>query len=328
MKNLVTFFAFLLLLVPIAQAQEDTETPDYPLAWPPAPITDEQLIEARSCSVMLTADNPSPLVETLLAQAGWSIEFLDSIEMPETPCEQMQLAMAYMQLRRHDDETIPPRAIEAYSAAMQANPALALNIDIFISGLSNTPVIAPPNFTESGLARAVIHYDFPNGTFFDIVITPAEEGYRVVGESERAPLPDEYVVDENGEPIDFSDTYDTIIDAALVDSLSSSLVNLVPIDQTFTDQPCWHFYHDWRAELTFNDGTTIEMGTYDSNLYYIGGPWQVKIGEQIYVQMSADFISALLDIVDAVELPLGFVMSGGCSEPAGPLNIAFNRDQD
>ena len=65
-------------------------------------------------------------------------------------------------------------------------------------------------------------------------------------------------------------------------------------------------YPDWYVLLTFEDGTQLALVTNESNFLFYGGPWQVTIDEQMYMQYSPDFLIAVLELVEALQLPEGF----------------------
>ena len=78
--------------------------------------------------------------------------------------------------------------------------------------------------------------------------------------------------------------------------------------------------------MTFKDGSSINMVTNESNMLHSGGPWQTTIDGQDYMQREAQFLTAMLDIQEALELPYGWVKSYGCGTYRDPMNIAFGGE--
>jgi hypothetical protein len=68
------------------------------------------------------------------------------------------------------------------------------------------------------------------------------------------------------------------------------------------------------------------MVTNDSNLVGIGGPWQVDIDDQSYMQYSSAFSSAIVDLLDALQLPLGETAAMGCGGVIDPLESAWSQE--
>jgi len=87
---------------------------------------------------------------------------------------------------------------------------------------------------------------------------------------------------------------------------------------------CYDNYPDWSVVLTYADGTEIELVTNGSNVFNAGGPWQVTIDAQNYMQYSTIFMIALAEVVEVMDLPWGQPAGMYCSGLEDSLlNLAF-----
>src|SRR5690606_10324658 len=93
--------------------------------------------------------------------------------------------------------------------------------------------------------------------------------------------------------------------------------NLVPINSQFPLTTCYDNYPDWTTTLTLKDGSTVELTTNESNMIYIGGPWQANIDGQNYIQFSIEFIKAIDTLIQEIGLPYGQPMAMTC----GPRDV-------
>jgi hypothetical protein len=71
--------------------------------------------------------------------------------------------------------------------------------------------------------------------------------------------------------------------------------------------------------LTYADGTTLVLRTAGSNVFAIGGPWQVELGGQLYVQYSPAFARAVAGLAQDLSLPFGEPEGMYCHPPEQSL---------
>ncbi|GAB5492853.1 MAG: hypothetical protein Phog2KO_30680 [Phototrophicaceae bacterium] len=276
-------------------AQEETSTSpeDYIFDFPPPMFTNEQYEAVLECD---------------FTDISTELEF----DTDADSCTLAQFAVMTSQTTNRDGD-LPDEAYNAYHLAVEDNPAIAYQIDVyyaFANGARN--LVSTPNF-EQDLTSVIIDYSFVGGqTNYTLVMLPDEDNenvFTVTGnvyhETFSQEEPEEYEVD-------------TSINIDLMTALPASLVNLMPINNQYTDQPCWHIISDWNITLTFEDESNIVMQTNQSNLFSIGGPYQTTINGQDYLQIDNAFIISVIDILIDLELPTGEVMSYGCSEAIGP----------
>ena len=76
--------------------------------------------------------------------------------------------------------------------------------------------------------------------------------------------------------------------------------------------------------LTFEDGPTVNFATNGSNILNAGGPWQAEIDGQNYMQHSADMLTAVIELKEALELPFGETAAMTCGGlEKQPIDDAF-----
>jgi hypothetical protein len=66
-----------------------------------------------------------------------------------------------------------------------------------------------------------------------------------------------------------------------------------------------------------------KMITNNSNVVGIGGPWQIEIDDQHYMQYSGAFSGAVIELLEALDLPLGETAAMGCGGINNPLYDAY-----
>jgi hypothetical protein len=245
---------------------------------------------------------------------------------PETPCEWAAVAASYSR-DAGDGGTLPAEGIESFVEAVTGNPALAFTPDLLFGYIGQVDLVPSP-FEGKTITDVEIDYSYAGlgaSAAFHITISEADTDEPVVAGE---------VQTEGGfdTPEVRDESIDTTVDSTLVQALSGSLTDLMPMGDTFTSVPCWDNYPDWTVTLTFDDGTTLDLATYQSNFFFAGGPWQLEIDGQIYAQYSFDFLSAILDITEALDLPLGETAAMGCGglepfEDAYPGSVSEGTEE-
>jgi hypothetical protein len=92
---------------------------------------------------------------------------------------------------------------------------------------------------------------------------------------------------------------------AKIQALAGALVDFLPVPGPIEAIDCTDNYPEWKAELTFDDGTKLALDTNRSNLLGVGGPWQATIDGVHYLQLAPDFLRAVGEIVEPLGLPIG-----------------------
>lgn len=259
------------------------------LAWPVAPFSPTQVAEARSCDVrkLASARYPKEL----------AVDALPGAFAPHGSCDQATLAAACA--GRVKDAPLPAICLDAYRAAVTANPAFA-----FVAPLPGqyfgkvTLVAAPPPAAGHALASVVLDYQWGGlGQAVDWTLTIRDATSKptatVTGSSAKAvkAAPDL---------------------SAKVAALGSSLESFLPIPGPLEAIDCTDNYPEWTATLGFDDGEKLELSTHRSNLLGLGGPWQTTIGGVTYLQLAPGVTQAVADLVTALGLPIGEPMGEMC----------------
>ncbi len=248
------------------------------LAWPVAPFTKAQLAELKACDVDKLAKSPPPV--------------------PHTACEQAAVAASCKQ-----DPS--PACLDAYRAAVRANPAFAFNGALAGGYFGKLHVVAPPPAAEHALRTVVLDYKWTGyGDGVDWKLTIHDAGTK----------PRFDVTGSKAKPVKES------ADAtAAVAALGTSLDSVLPIGPPLEAVDCTDNYPDWTATFELDDGEKLELATHGSNLLGLGGPWQLTQNGTTYLQMAPGFTRAVAKLVNALDLPIG--------QPAGMMCRGYDISQ-
>lgn len=288
---LIVFLSFTRVTIAQDITPESTvePVPEYWFEFPIEMPSHEQLIEAINC-------------------------FNTAMDVvPDSACD---YANQVYELAEANNGDLSVEALELARNVAEMNPLALLNLELLRYLYNSIPLVSSPDFAEQPVIGVDLHYTFSG-----------------LGDSLTY---DFSIEDANGEPVISGDVQtsaeETIelpesVDPEIVQGLGSALTDLLPIGQTFSEQPCWDFYPDWEVTLTFEDSTQVTMETNETNIVGIGGPWQTVIDEQPYVQYSAAFPIAIVNLLETMELPLGQTAAMGCGGIAPLWQSAFPRDQ-
>ncbi|MBZ0275069.1 MAG: hypothetical protein K8I60_02920 [Anaerolineae bacterium] len=316
-RTLLILAVCLLLVLPAA-AQEATEAPPetvtYAFSWPVAMPDSAAVDAAYACHLDTLPPERYP--------EGLGIDELEAAFTPETACDWAALALAAAQ--RAGNEDIPEIGKTAFIHAIGENPVLAFWLPMLVTYYGAFPLVESP-FADQALVTANIHYEW-NGmgeaVGYTLLISngddqPTVSGRLTLGSGMLFPATPETPEGPRDSKISGSVTVEQ------VQSLGAALTDMMPTAQQFSSQPCWDNYPDWVVTLTYADGTMITLQTNGSNVIGVGGPWQVNIDGQDYMQYSSAFLLALLDVTDALGLPLGQPMASGCGGGMDTLGDAY-----
>lgn len=283
---------------PVASTEEAVQ--GLPFAWPMPAFTEEQIEAARACDIENLVIERYPMT---LAQE----ELLDSYA-PQDACDWALLATAHA-FRQVQGEPLLPEAEEAFTNALLGNPALMFTTYFFYGYFDALPLVESPDFVQQEITDVRIEYYWAGMSMGGAI---------------------EYVVEiaqADGEPVVTSTalTETVALDASMVQTFTNAFGSFLPVNSKFELTPCTDNYPSWVAQLTFADGTEVELST-DSNFMFVGGPWFMETDGQLYLQMSSAFGVAIATLVDSLGLPLGEAAATTCY-PAPPFDLAFPAAQ-
>lgn len=286
-----------------AQAIADRNPMPFPYDWP-VEFSEQQIEAARACDIWTLYDERYADV--------LSVEFLASAFDPQTACDWAVLATAYAYYAGEHEVPIPEMGKETYLAAISQNPALLLLNPMFFGYLDEYPLVDPPPFTNQPVVTAMLQYNFGGIGYlsnFTILITNASTSptVKIFGEEFNS------FAEDGVSQRDLS--YNGPISYQLAQGLGRGLTDLVPVDTRFHVIGCFDYYPNWDVILTFADGTSLHVLTNGSNLFDGGGPWQVAIDGQDYVQASGAFANAVGAITEELDLPGGATAAMSCHAP-------------
>jgi hypothetical protein len=295
----------LVLFNVIGSAQDNENIPSDLLPFPLELADTEQLEEARQCLV----DNAS-LPGNL------------NTFRPQTACEWAILALAYSQ-DADSREELPSLARDAYSSAILRNSAIAFSLPIYTDFLSRlTPIIDTPLSPEVELQGMTLSYYYAGeGEQVDYQVTLENITSRVAvsGRSTVVSVPH-----EGGSPEESVQLLnERVIDARIFETFNDALYNFVPIEKQFAGNICRNFTVEWELVLQYTDGTELQISTYGSQVIPSGGPWQMIIDDQAYIQVDLSLFWAVRAITAALQLPEGYPMSFDCDEDFDLFGLAF-----
>jgi hypothetical protein len=265
-----------------------------PLRWPVQPFTDTQIEEVRECDFIVPAG-----IFTQEAQPD------EAGSLPElSACEWAAIAA----IRREGNGE--SSSLVEFSRAFKANPAYAFAPELISKYFDVGPLVESPPFTTSPIESVELYYDF--ATFghqvtYDLTIRHAGTASLVSGTgtenygSTPVPIP-------------------TALKSETVQALRSAFDNLLPIEQAFSVEECCDNYPDWQITIHFLSGYDVVAATNSSNRIGGGGPWQIEIDGQHYIQYSPSLLHAAENIMYEIGL---FSSSGSYwgffDPPADPL---------
>ncbi|MFZ5858894.1 MAG: hypothetical protein ACOYZ6_18865 [Chloroflexota bacterium] len=265
----------------------------FPLNKPVLSLSDEQIKQVRECDVENLAKERYP-------EKNKSDDLI-YLFTPESSCDWASLAYAYA-VRLKDDEKMPDVAKNAFGKAIVDNIGFALSTPLFYRYYyDNFTIIESPDIFKQEIVKVQIVYKW--GGMGDQVEYTID-----IKQADTDPI----VTIKNYTPSSLKESAKTKIRKDMVQAIGKSLINLIPIDSQFSLTTCYDNYPDWTTTLTLKNGAMIELKTNESNMLYIGGPWQVNIDGQNYIQFSIEFIKAIDTIIQEIGLPYGQPMAMTC----------------
>lgn len=287
-----------------------TITPSIPLKleeplfpWPPPVLTDEKVAVSKDCRITelyeeryLDIENPNP-------------QNIKAAYEPQDDCDWallLTLLAEYIseeEFAEGDDLVILQNLIHQNPGLVFSSPA------IFYIANNNIEISAAPPFTKQELELVDIVYEW-NGigtpVSFELTIQVEQEAW-ITGNATYGPGWDE----ETGSTTTLE--FDQEIPLEIIEPFGTRLNNLIPVDSQGMFFLCFDNYPDWEITLQYVDGTSINLVTNESNIFYMGAPFQTKIGDQNYILGSIDFLDAILELVNFLELSLGSPAATYCS---------------
>ncbi len=261
----------------VAPAPARPAPPGAVLAWPVARFTAAQIAEVKSCDADKAAKQQYP----------------DSTELPAASslhgaCELATLASACAARLGKAEPT--QACIDAYAAAVKANPAFAFAGSLVGHYFGKLALVAPPPAARRALVAVKLDYSWSGmGTAVAWTLT-ARGGY----------------VHVTGATAKTTDVHDKLA------ALGSALDSFLPIPGPLEAVNCYDNYPEWTATLEYDDGTKLELSTHRSNLIGLGGPWQLTLDGVTYLQLGPQLPRAVGGLVEALGLPLGQPAAATC----------------
>jgi WD40 repeat protein len=260
-----------------------------PLNFPLSRLTTAQLAEVRSCNLENLPTQRYP--ETL------SIGELENYYTPQIACDWAVLSAAYLNKLNYDDP-IPEQGKRAFIQAILLNPAYLFSTPPFFGYYDSFNLVSLPPIAQELITA--VHIDY----YWSGIGDPSSVSYQIdISSSESNPSSMDVIVIAPPEQI--TSNLKTEIDQAYIQDLANALTDFVPIDQQFTLDYCTDNSPDWQMTLTFQNGSQLELRTNGSNLATIGGPWQMELGGQNYLQFSYDLPRAISRLFTQLKLHFG-----------------------
>jgi hypothetical protein len=241
-----------------------------PLPWPVMPFTDAQIEEVRECDFIAPAGTPGP-------------ERIPDLTTPHpefSTCQWAAIAVSRGKGFRESDKLI------AFNSTLSSNLAFVLSPAFTDRYFGELELVESPPFASSPIVAVELHYDFASVDYqeaYDLTITDANTTPQVVGE-----------VSKNYDRMRYRIV--PMMKSETIQALGDALDNLLPIERQFAINDCCDNYPDWRLTIEFHDGQTVVATTNGSNRMEVGGPWQVVIDGQNYLQYSPELLSAAMNI--------------------------------
>ncbi len=259
-----------------------------PMAWPVTKPSDDQVKEAKSCSIETLANSRYP--KSLLY---WQLE---SIYAPQSACDWAVLAVAYF-THINAESLVPEEGKRAFAQAVFLNPAFAFQTPLFYQYFGSLNLVESPPFVNQTITALTVDYQWsgmgePSPITYHIEITQANlpKGIKIVAQTE---------------PQGITSQIPNSINPDLIQEISSSFRDFLPTRAPIKLEYCTDNSPEWKADLTFLDGTKLSLRTYGSNLFTAGGPWQIQIKGQYYFQFSSALRRTFVDLFNELKLPLG-----------------------
>ncbi len=277
-----------------------TPAPLGSVPFPVQPLSPQQVSDVAGCAIKGLAEERYP-------KGRVKVDGLEQAFSPRTNCEWAVLAYAYS-VREEGDE--PSAAgMRAYERSLVGNYGYALATDNFYRYFNSVPLVDVPGMAAQEITRVRIVYKWwgmgePSSVQFALTIAQANTTPLI--------LTDSSLIKRNLK-----------VDKPVIQALRTGLTDLLPVDSKFQLLTCTDNSPSWQVQLTFADGSTLDMET-DSNMIYIGGPWQTEIDGQTYFQASPAFAIKMGELAKALELPLGEPFAMACfADPV--FEAAFSK---
>nr|HEX4312645.1 hypothetical protein [Kofleriaceae bacterium] len=260
------------------------------LPWPVPPFDAAQTAQVTACDVDTVA-------KQRYAQ-NLTIDALPGAYVIASPCDYAVLAVACAS--RVADGAAPPAAcLEAYTAAIRANPAFAVAGSMPGGYFGHATIVAAPPVARRALVTAVIDYKWSG-------LGDAVAWTLTVHDASTHPT-----TSITGLKASLKQPDPTKLATAMT-TLGGALANLLPEKHLISAVNCFDNYPEWSVTLTYDDSTAVSLTTNKSNLLGIGGPWQTELGGVTYLQLGPDLADAVGAIVEQTGVPLGSPQAMSC----------------
>jgi hypothetical protein len=253
---------------------------NYPVEFPLPELTEGQIMEVAHCDIEALAYERYPeSLETGQLLASFS---------PKSSCD--WAVLAYADAIR-SQENVPSQAgLDAFRKSIARNYGFALKNPVFDYYFGAVQMVDPPQEVRQEITKVEIQYSWYG------LGDPSEIRYSLfIDQADTNPVITTNTANGN-HPI--------VLDKETMQGLAQGLNNLLPINTGVPLVYCTDNFPEWSVELTFADGSKLDLES-SSNFLYFGGPWQTEIDGQTYIQYSDAFATRLKDLIERLGLPVG-----------------------
>jgi len=277
---IIPLLLFSCLVAPSLERTSGQPNYAYPVEFPLPALTESQILDVSNCDIENIVLNryPESVTEDQLGK-----QFV-----PKSGCDWAVLAFAYAKRSRGDSTS--PLGLAAFENALRTNYGYALSDPIFYAYFGEVIMVGNPKFADQEIREINISYnwgglgDFPSdGYSFSII----NANTKPIIESKSS------IIDTN-----------VILNKDMVQDLRLGLINFLPIKSEISIVPCTDNFPSWLVVIVFMDGTELTL-TAHSNFLTSGGPWEMTMDGQTYIQFSSELLEKIVQLMDAIGLPLG-----------------------
>lgn len=289
-----------ILLILITGTLAFSQNEESVLEFPLIPPTVEQIEVAKACN--LADDNIQ-------------------VNEPATACEWIIKALKDINTLQNSDD-LTEYASFAYQQAILENPAIALVQPVYETFSSRLEaIISPPLLSDDELSAIHLYYNYSGEgdlATYNIVIEKRDNTFLANGGSTVIST-----THEEGEPTEVQEILEDFpVSNELVFSIDDSLQNLIPINTPVEARICENFTVEWEMTLVYGK-TELLLSTYGSQISPAGGPWQVLVDEQVYLQVDFSLFWKVRELTYTLQLPEGFPMFMQCNRDYGLFSLAY-----
>jgi hypothetical protein len=274
------------------------EVNKFPAEFPLSGLTEQQIMEVAHCDIEALASERYP--ENL--ETG---QLLKSFS-PKSNCD--WAVLAYADAIRSQANIPSQVGLDAFRKSISRNYGFALKNPVFDYYFGTIQMVNNPQMVKQEITKVEIQYSWYG------LGDPGAISYSAsIDQADTSPVVSTSTEMKNNH---------ANLDKETVQELAQGLDNLLPINTGVPLVYCTDNFPEWSVVITFADGSKLDLET-SSNFLYFGGPWQVQIGGQTYIQYSDAFARRLKHLIEELQLPIGEPEGMYCNGE-GVFENAFN----